>query len=96
MGLFNLFKKSGQTQELYSKTKNIPIDVKEEIIKDNLASQDPEITTYSVEYGSKLPIDIIYGFLKEDYENKAYRDAITSPDRSYKQTNLLLSAVIWK
>ena len=37
-----------------------------------------------------MPIDIIYGFLKENYENKAYHDALTSPDRSYKETNIAI------
>ena len=37
-----------------------------------------------------LPIDIIYAFLKEDYEAKAYRDALTNPDRSYKEKNIAI------
>src|SRR5690606_18187138 len=45
---------------------------------------------YSVEFGTRLPIDIIYSFLKEDYEVKAYNDAVTNPDKSYKETNLAI------
>lgn len=45
---------------------------------------------YAVEFGSRLPIDIIYGFLKEDYEGKAYDDALTNPDKSYKDINLAI------
>jgi hypothetical protein len=33
---------------------------------------------------------VIYGFLKEDYESKAYHDALTNPDKSYKDTNMVI------
>ena len=88
MGLFDLFKKKEQNQVIDNlETKNILPEIREEDFIDNSEPAESANSTYSVEFGSKLPIDIIYGFLKEDYENKAYHDALTNPDKSYKETN---------
>jgi hypothetical protein len=88
MGFFDLFKKTEQVQESYLEPKSTLPEIKEDDFIDNSEPSGLENSTYSAEYGSKLPIDIIYGFLKENYENKAYHDALTSPDRSYKETNI--------
>lgn len=90
MGFFDLFKKTEQIQEVNLEAKNTLPEIKEEVFIDNSEPSGQENSTYSVEFGSKLPIDIIYGFLKENYENKAYHDALTSPDRSYKETNIAI------
>jgi hypothetical protein len=90
MGLLNLFKKKEHIQEDALETKRELPDIKEEDFIDNTEPAEQEDSTYSVEFGSKLPIDIIYGFLKDDYENKAYHDALTNPDKSYKETNLAI------
>ncbi|MCF3110883.1 hypothetical protein LL912_19010 [Niabella sp. CC-SYL272] len=90
MGFFDLFKKRTSApaetpEEAGSST--LP-EIREEDFIDNSEPSSANTSTYSVEFGSKLPIDIIYGFLKEDYENKAYNDALTNPDQSYKDANL--------
>lgn len=90
MGFFDLFKRKEQNQEEDFETRNILPEIKEEDFIDNSEPSEQRNSTYSVEFGSKLPIDIIYGFLKEDYENKAYNDALTNPDKSYKETNLAI------
>ena len=91
MGLFDLFKKKEQNQVIDNlETKNILPEIREEDFIDNSEPAESANSTYSVEFGSKLPIDIIYGFLKEDYENKAYHDALTNPDKSYKETNIAI------
>ncbi|WP_300597787.1 hypothetical protein [Niabella sp.] len=90
MGLFNLFKRRAPAQAEISETSNsttLP-EIREEDFIDHSNPTSENTTTYSVEFGSKLPIDIVYGFLKEDYENKAYNDALTNPDQSYKRANL--------
>jgi len=88
MGFFDLFKRRGEYQEDSLEPQNALPEIREEDFIDNSEPSEQEASTYSVEFGSKLPIDIIYGFLKEDYENKAYNDALTNPDKSYKETNL--------
>jgi hypothetical protein len=87
MGLFDLFKKKELIQENNLESKNDLPEIKEEDFIDNTEPVNDN-SIYSVEFGSKLPIDIIYGFLKENYENKAYNDALTNPDKSYKETNI--------
>lgn len=92
MGILNMFFRnkeentSSHDQTNEPTTQPLP-EIKESIFIDQ---RDPIETTntYTVEFGSKLPIDIIYAFLREDYESKAYQDAITSPDRSYREKNL--------
>ncbi|HEX2937217.1 MAG TPA: hypothetical protein VHO72_17815 [Bacteroidales bacterium] len=80
MGLFDLFRKKEVIQEnnLVSKS---DFDHSEPV-SDN--------TNYAAEFGAKLPIDIIYGFLTENFETKAYNDALTNPDKSYKETNIAI------
>ncbi|WP_018630526.1 hypothetical protein [Niabella aurantiaca] len=92
MGFFDLFKKRAPAPaEMPEETKNHTLpEIKEEDFIDNSDPIEENTPTYSVEFGSKLPIDIIYGFLKEDYENKAYNDALTNPDQSYKDANLAI------
>lgn len=88
MGLFDLFKKKELASVNGSELKDELPEIKEEDFIDNSDPSLNDSTVYSVEFGSKLPIDIIYGFLKENYENKAYNDALTNPDKSYKETNI--------
>lgn len=81
--LFNKKETDNQLESVKSEEQEIP---KDKFIDE---SDPTEISnTYNIEFGSKLPIDIIYGFLKEDYETKAYNDALTNPDKSYKEKNI--------
>jgi len=90
MGFFDFFKKNEQVQEDNLEIKNALPDIREEDFIDNSEPSEQGSSTYSVVFGTKLPIDIIYGFLKADYEDKAYQDALTNPDKSYKETNLAI------
>ncbi|MDR1119623.1 MAG: hypothetical protein LBM08_01740 [Dysgonamonadaceae bacterium] len=90
MGFFNLFKKEERMVEENVENKETLPEIKEEDFIDNSEPSEQKNSTYSVEFGSKLPIDIIYDFLKADYENKAYRDALTNPDKSHKEINLAI------
>ncbi|AHF14192.1 hypothetical protein [Niabella soli] len=92
MGFFDLFKKKEPAPveiPVEVKSSSLP-EIREEDFIDNTNPTEENTTTYSVEFGSKLPIDIIYSFLKEDYEHKAYNDALTNPDKSYKDANLAI------
>ena len=90
MGLLDLFKSKVENQENNLEIKNVLPEIREDDFIDNSEPSEYETSTYSVEFGTKLPIDIIYGFLKEDYEKKAYNDALTNPDKSYKEMNLAI------
>lgn len=88
MGIFDfIFKrKDADNTDTSTETNEIP-EVPRNIFVDD---SEPNATSgsHSIEFGTKLPIDLIYGFLKEDYESKAYNDAIVNPDKSYKEKNL--------
>jgi hypothetical protein len=90
MGLFDYFRKKEQPQADSTDTRPALPEIKEEDFIDRSEPSEQTNTGYTVEFGSKLPIDIIYGFLKEDYESRAYNDALTNPDKSYKETNLAI------
>ncbi|GAA4511693.1 hypothetical protein GCM10023173_04740 [Sphingobacterium thermophilum] len=87
MKLFNWFKgnKDSDSIDANSKQDNDLPEIKKEVF---IEDRDPSTTTFQIEFGTKLPIDLIYAFLKEDYEQKGYNDAIISPDKSYKEKNL--------
>ena len=65
----------------------------EEIVKngnretDETESAGNSNSTVLINYGTGMPIDLIYSFLKEDYETKGYDDALANPDVSYKEMN---------
>ncbi len=90
MGLFDFFRKKEQAQQVLSEQNQSTVNPKSDL------PSDPGATGfsgngYSAElavFGSRSPIDMIYGFLREDFEQKAYHDALTNPDSSYKLTNL--------
>lgn len=63
-------------------------EIKENDFIDNSdPNADDSINTKTIIYGSSMPIDLIYQFLKEDYETKGYEDALCNPDNSYKEMN---------
>lgn len=85
--LSNLFNKT--PVEAHEPNADSSKEIKKE---DFIDDSDPidQYGQYSIEYGTRLPIDLIYGFLKEDYQYRAYNDAITNPDKSYKDTNIAI------
>ncbi|RYD80509.1 MAG: hypothetical protein EOP55_02045 [Sphingobacteriales bacterium] len=87
MGFLDLFRTNKQPDDSTQEIKASLTEIKEEDFIDN---SEPDSDHSFIEYGSNLPIDIIYNLLKEDYEAKAYKDAITNPDRSYKEKNIAL------
>lgn len=72
MGLFNWFKKK---EENVTKTaeETLPEIKKEDFVDDIAPEEDNSVT---ITYGTGMPIDLIYSFLKEDYETKGYDDAL--------------------
>ena len=76
MGIFNFFKK--KQQELVQ-----PIIDQESL---NIETKE-EKALITIAYGTGRAIDLIYNFLKDDYESKGYDDALTNPDSSYKEMN---------
>ena len=83
MGLFSWFKtKQEKATELT--TNVLPEIKKEDFVDDSDPKKNNSIT---ITYGTGMPIDLIYSFLKEDYETKGYDDALANPDLSYRENN---------
>ena len=91
MSIFNYFQKKSAPNDEVSNDREISYpEIKESEFIDN---SDPiEYQSYSQEVDKQtygfLPINDLYRFLNEDYEKKAYQDALTNPDTSYKEKNL--------
>lgn len=83
MGLFNWFKKKEENVE---PAEAIP-EIKKEDFVDDSNPKSNSSGTVTITYGTGMPIDLIYGFLKEDYETKGYEDALSNPDISYREKN---------
>jgi hypothetical protein len=60
--------------------------------EDSVDETDPpkKSTIITIEYGTNMPIDLIYAYLKEDNETKGYDDALCNPDISYKENYIAL------
>jgi hypothetical protein len=66
-----------------------PVDIPRELfIEEAPSNAQPETrnTTAFAEAG----IELIYNFLQADYETRGYNDALTNPDHSYRNDNILL------
>ena len=86
MGFFSrLFSSRKKEQSEEVSQKEVLPEIKESEFVDN---SDPNAeSTVSLVYGTSMPIDIVYQYLKEDYETKGYEDALSNPDNSYKDMN---------
>lgn len=86
MSLFDYFRKR---QEF---SVGVPVMTEEIVENGNRETDETESagnssSTVLINYGTGMPIDLIYSFLKEDYETKGYDDALSNPDVSYKEMN---------
>lgn len=88
-----IFKSSKQVQIEPNKTIAVNPSITEgkedPVKKDNVSTPDSNQITI-VDYGTHMPIDIIYGSLRTNHEQRGYNDAMCSPDISYKELNLNL------
>ena len=63
-----------------------------EVEKNNLVAVTPEPVDNVVkkQYGTQMPIDIIYAYIERDYEDQGYEDAMCNADDSYKESKKLI------
>ena len=79
MGVFNFFRKKQVLVEEPTMEQNLVVE--------ETQNEKPVNGMVTITYGTGKPIDLIYNFLKDDYESKGYDDALTNPDTSYKEMN---------
>ncbi|WP_175630002.1 hypothetical protein [Bacteroides acidifaciens] len=87
MGFWNLFKnKESATIEVLQNEQEQAVDMQPDNLVKKTSNDDGNALI--IRYGTGMPIDLIYKFLKEDYETKGYEDAMSNPDMSYKGMNM--------
>ena len=79
MGVFDFFRKKQVVAEEPSVNQNVLVEETNE--------EKSVKNTVVITYGTGKAIDLIYNFLKDDYESKGYDDTLTNPDTSYKEMN---------
>lgn len=88
-GLFNKKEENSNTIPL-SSTTNVP-----ESSEENIANEAPlaETTTQennhlTVSYATGWPIDVIYGYMHKNYEQKGYDDALLNNNIAFRDMNM--------
>lgn len=88
MGLFSKIfeKKQGQPVVAAQTESNGLTEVPRTEAVDTPESAVIDSNLQKIQYGTQMPIDIIYTFIERDYENEGYQDAMCNPDDSYKES----------
>ena len=94
MSFFNLFRKEKAIQS----TSVIANDVKEpeasigddSIASDNNESDNSSSNHLTVTYATGWPIDVIYGNLHKNYEERGYEDAMINNNLSFRDMNIAI------
>ena|SRR5437773_275826 len=88
MGLFDFFRKNQPQSTIASNGDNAneQREIPKEVFVEDTDPQDHQPTPTT--NGGPRRVEDIYAFLKADYETRAYNDALTNPDDSYKLANI--------
>jgi hypothetical protein len=87
MSSFDLFRKKEQPI-VAAPVENLPEIFREDFIDDT--DPNEKKATEQSNFIRKWPIDEIYDFLRKDYAEDGYEDALAVPDKSYKEQNLAI------
>lgn len=90
MGFFNIFgKKSDEGKVMnISLPKAEPAEVKDvAVTQENKSEEEKPLT---VSYATGWPIDVIYGYLHNNYESKGFDDAMLKGDLAFRDMNMNL------
>lgn len=63
-------------------------EIKQEDFVDHSDPNDNDVI--SIQYGTQMPIDIIYTYIDKDYEEQGYDDAMCNADCTYKDSKKLI------
>lgn len=98
MGFFNLFSKKGEENK--SMTVALPVvepDGAKDVVKsvetlsaDKTERPATEATDkpLTVSYATGWPIDVVYGYLHKNFEQKGFEDAMVKSDMAFKEMNM--------
>lgn len=94
MGIFNLFNKRSDNGAKLSVSLPViePAEAKEEIksVETPVAALTNEEKPMTISYATGWPIDVVYGYLHKDYEDKGFQDAMLKSDLAFKDINMRL------
>lgn len=92
MALFNFFKKKSETPNLslILPTEDEPEnEVSQETESSNIEEAKASATnSLKVSYATGWPIDLIYGYLHKNYEEKGYADAMLNSNLTFRDMNM--------
>lgn len=92
MNFFNFFSKEKQSEEIKPMTLALPVTESEPAIEsiesDSEVKNEGIRPTLSVTYATGWPIDVIYGYLRKDYSDQGYNDAMVKSDLTFRDMNL--------
>lgn len=94
MGFFNIFnKKSGNASAVnISLPAAEPAEAKEIVENVPVAQSDNQDANkpLTVSYATGWPIDVVYGYLHKNYEDKGFADAMVKSDLAFRDMNMRL------
>lgn len=94
MGFLNLFNKKSDNGAKLSVSLPViePSEAKEEIksVKTPVVVSTNEQKPMTISYATGWPIDVIYGYLHKNYENKGFDDAMLKSDLAFRDLNMSL------
>lgn len=92
MALFNLFKKKPEEPNLslvLSSEKELDTEVSQDTESSDIQDVAPVASsTLKVSYATGWPIDLIYGYLHKNYEEKGYADAMLNSNLTFRDMNM--------
>ncbi len=86
MNFFNFFTKRQNVEN--DTTVAMTVDHSDSNANGNESTVTNEQTPLTVSSKTGWPIDIVYGYLRKDYEEQGYNDAILKSDMAFKDMNL--------
>ena len=94
MGIFNIFNKRSDNGSKLSVSLPViePAEAKEEIksIETPVMAPTNEERSMTISYATGWPIDVVYGYLHKNYEDKGFQDAMLKSDLAFKDINMRL------
>jgi len=91
MSILNLLKKEKNTERAFIAPvfgqQELPSEPAAENVVDE-RGKETDNKTLTVSYATGWPIDVIYGYLHKNYEEKGFNDAMVKSDLTFKEINM--------
>ena len=94
MGIFNIFNRRSDNGAKLSVSLPMiePAEAKEEIksVETPVVTPANKEKPMTISYATGWPIDVVYGYLHKNYEDKGFQDAMLKSDLAFKDINMRL------